>query len=455
MAILLQKNHKKAKMDRKVLLIVIITTLICFYNDSYSQENKKWTLRECIDYALSNNVSIKSAEISVKSSLEDLQQAKASMLPSLSLSSSQNFSAQKQERTDESFVTKGSYTGSYALNTSVTLYSGGKISLNRQQQEIALKMNELTLNTQRNNIEISVTQAYLNVLYANESLKTIQKSVELSEIQVERTKALLEVGSKSSVDVAQIEAQLSSDKYQLTLAENTLAQAILTLKQLLEIDSSQDFQPFFPDPDTLEVPNKLPELSNVYEATLEYWPEIKNSQFQIESAKIEEKIAYSGFLPSINASASIGTGNISGSNYSFYNQLENKLNENVGLTVSIPIFNKRATKTAVNKAQYQIRQAELNSISVRKSLLSAIESLYQDASSAQSRYKASTENLKYTELSYTQVLEQYNQGMKNIVELLSGRQAYLSAIQEKSQAKYQALLSLKLLQFYMNQPINL
>ncbi|HRR48706.1 MAG TPA: TolC family protein, partial [Bacteroidales bacterium] len=113
-------------MDRKVLLTVIITTLICFYNDSYSQENKKWTLRECIDYALSNNVSIKSAEISVKSSLEDLQQAKASMLPSLSLSSSQNFSAQKQERTDESFVTKGSYTGSYALNTSVTLYSGGK-----------------------------------------------------------------------------------------------------------------------------------------------------------------------------------------------------------------------------------------------------------------------------------------------------------------------------------------
>ncbi len=160
-------------------------------------------------------------------------------------------------------------------------------------------------------------------------------------------------------------------------------------------------------------------------------------------------------MPSITANASIGTGNISGTNYSLYNQFENKLNENVGVSLSIPIFSKRSTKTAVNKAQYQIEMAELSSVNVRKNLLSAIESLYQDARSAQSRYQAAVENLKYTELSYTQVQEQYNEGIKNTVELLSERQAYLSAMQEKSQSKYQALLSLKLLQFYQNQPIDL
>ncbi len=453
-----ETKTKKNNMNREgkivITILTLIFTLLCI-NVAVAQEGKKWTLRECIDYAITNNIEVKQSKISVNTSREDLMQAKASKLPSLGFSSAQNFSAQKNENSNGDFVSKGSYTGSYALNTSITLYNGGKLSQNQKQQNIAVKIDELALDEQQNSIEMSVTAAYLDILYANENLKTLKKSVELSELQTKRIKALYEAGTKSSVDYAQMEAQLSTDRYQLTVGENTLTQSILTLKQLLEIDVNEEFMPYFPDPEELSVPENLPELKSVYEAALEGRPEIKSSLLQIESAKVGEKIARADYLPAITASASIGTGNLSGSGYSLSNQLNNKLNENVGLSLSIPIFNKRSTKTAVNKAQYQIEMAELSSINVKKTLLSTIESLYQDARSAQSRYKAAVENLKFTELSYTQVQEQYNQGMKNSVELLTERQAYLSAMQEKSQSKYQALLSLKLLQFYQNQQIDL
>jgi len=450
-----KKTIDKDKMGTKFKIILVVSGIMLCLNPLFAQESKRWTLRECIDYALANNVDIKTSAISVQSSQEDLLLSKASILPSLSLSSSQNFTAQKSETNEGDFLSKGSYSGSYALNTSVTLYNGGKLSYNQKQQGIYLKISELALNENQNSIEMSVTQAYLNILYANESLKTLQKSVELSEIQAARTKALYEAGAKSSVDKAQLEAQLSTDRYKLTVGENTLAQAILTLKQLLELDVNEEFQPYFPDSESLTISDTLPELQDVYNAALEARPEIKSSLLQIESAKFGERIAKADFLPSLTASASIGTGNLSGTNYSFYNQLNNKLNENIGVSLSIPIFSKRSTKTAVNKARFEVQKAELGSINTEKTLLSTIESLYQDAKSAQSRYKAATVNLKYTELSYTQVQEQYNEGMKNTVELLTERQAYLSAMQEQSQSKYEALLTLKLLQFYQNQPIDL
>jgi len=442
-------------MGTRFKIFLVISGLIFGLSSASAQETKRWTLKECIDYALANNVDIKSSAVSVQSSKEDLLQAKASKLPSLSFSSSQGVTGQKSENGDGNFISKGTYSGSYALNTSITLYNGNKLTYKQNQQNLTLKINELALNEQQNSIEMSVTQAYLNILYANESLKTLKKSVELSTIQVDRTKALYEAGSKSSVDYAQMESQLSTDKYKLANGENTLAQAILTLKQLLELDVNDVFEPYFPDPESLNVTEDLPDLKSVYKAALETRPEIQGSKLQIESAKVEEKIASADFLPSLSANASIGTGNLSGTNYSFYNQLNNKLNENIGISLSVPIFSKRSTKTAVNKARFQTQKAELSSISTEKSLLSTIESLYQDAKSAQSRYQAATDNLSYCEMSYNLVKAQYEEGIKNTVELLTERQAYLSAMQEQSESKYQALLSIKLLKFYQNQPIEL
>ncbi|MEN6618059.1 MAG: TolC family protein [Rikenellaceae bacterium] len=438
----------------KQLLVISIMTLCV--TCGYSQQTAKlWSLRDCIDYALANNIDVKSSNVSLKGSYEDVLQAKASKLPSLNLSSSQSFVNQKNLNSDGNYSSDGTYSGNYALNAEITVYNGSKLTNAHNQKEILYKSDELSLKEAQNSIEISVTQAYLSVLYANESLKTILKTVELSQAQFNRAKALYSAGSISSVDLAQIEAQLSSDRYQQTVGENDLAQSRLSLKQLLELGLNENFDLFFPDLDSLDVLGEIPQLQVIYNRALEVMPQIESSRLQIESARVGEKIASADMLPSVSMSAAIGTGNISGTNYAFFNQLNNKLNENIGLSLSIPIFNKRSAKTSLNKAKLQTEQAMLNSTSSEKNLLSTIESLYQDATSAQSRYKAATDKLRYSGLSYELVNEQFNAGMKNTVELLTEKQNYISAQQEQIEAKYQAVLSIKLLGFYQNQPIEL
>lgn len=413
-----------------------------------------WSLRQCIDYARSNNIQVQTTQIAQESAAEDLAQAKAQRLPSLSFSTSQNLVNQKQQQ-DGSYEANGTYSGNYALNAGVTLYNGGKLTNSLKQQEVVGKSAQYQVYMAMNDIEIAVTQAYLNILYANENVKINRQNVESSAAQLERSKALLEAGSIAPSDYAQMESQYSSDKYQLTVSETTLSQDILTLKQLLELGLNEHFEVEFPDLDSTDVLVEIPALADVYARALEVMPEVENSRLNIESSQLGEKIAASEALPSITASAAVGTGNISGTNYSFYNQLNNQLNENIGVTLSVPIFNRRQAKTSIAKARLQTRQAELDYTNMEKELLRTIESLYQDAVSAQSRYIAANDQVKSAAISYNLVLEQFNAGMKNTVDLLTQKNEYLASQQEQIQAKYQAVLSIKLLNFYQNEPITL
>lgn len=433
----------------------VITTLAVLISAATVQA-QGWTLRQCIDYARENNIQVHTAQITHQSSQEDLQQAEASRYPSLSFSSQQNYSASKNDIAQSgSFVTSGQYSGSYALNTSVTLYNGGRLTNSLRRSELTTEANEYDVETARNDIEVSVTQAYLNILYARETVKTNERTVEASEIQMNRAKQMYEAGSIPLSDFAQMESQWSSDKYQLVTSRNNLAQYKLSLKQLLELDLNTDFDVVFPDIDDADVLVPIPELEEVYLTAAENMPQMESSRIGIESAKLYEKVAVAASLPTVTANASVGTGNISGSNYSFYNQLNNKLNESVGVSISVPIYNNRSSKTSIAKAKLQTQQAELSYQSTDKNLLSTIESLWQDAVSAQSRYTAATDKLRSAEISYNLVEEKFNAGMLNTVELLTDRNTYIAAQQEVMQAKYQSILSLQLLNFYRGNEINL
>ena len=307
----------------------------------------------------------------------------------------------------------------------------------------------------RNSIEIAVTQAYLEILYAAESVKTDEQTVESSEAQMNRAKALFEAGSISRSDYAQIESQYAGDRYQLTSSRTRLSESRLALKQLLELGLDDSFEVVFPELDSTDVLAEIPALEEVYRTALAVMPEVENSRLDIESSQIGEKIARAEGRPTLTADASIGTGNTSGSDYAFYNQLDNKLNERAGITFSVPIFNRKQAKSSIAKARLQTLQAELNYVDTEKNLLRTVESLYQDAVSAQSRYLAAADRVRSAGLSYRLMLEQFEAGMKNTVELLTEKNNFLSAQQEQIQAKYQAVLSLRLLNFYRDQPIQL
>lgn len=434
------------------ILFIIIPSLVGF---SQEKPTSSWTLKDCIDYARKNNIQVQSAKVSQQSSNVDLLQAKAQLFPSLTFSSSQGWGHQKTEQTNGKFKSQSAYTGSYTLNGGLTIYNGSKLNRSIRQQQITNEAQGYQVNMAENDIEIAVTEAYLQILYANESLKTNKQTLETSAAQLARSKELLAAGSIAPSDYAQIQAQYSNDQYNVTTAENTLALNKLQLKQLLELEPTDSFEIYFPELEDSHVLTPAPALAEVYQIALETMPEMKNSQLNVESAQLEEKIAAGDRLPSISLSASVSTNHDSESDYSFSKQINNRLNENVGINISIPISKNRQIKSAIEKAKLQTETARLEELNTRKELWKTVETLHQNVISAQSRYVAAKNSVKSATMSYNLVQAQFDAGMKNTVELLTEKNNYLSALQEQIQAKFEAILSLKLLNFYRNQPIEI
>jgi len=433
----------------------ILTLALALAATASAQANNPegWTLNQCIGYAQENNIQVQQAMITKENSDEELLQAKAQALPTLSASSGQTVSFSKVQDTEGDYNLKGAYNGNYGLNSSMTLYNGGRLKNNLELQKIYNDAYAYDILDQQNDIEIAVTQAYLNILYAKETVTTAENTLQASQAQKERAEEMYKDGAISLSEYAQFESQYSADNYSLVNAKNNLQQYILNLKQLLELGLDEEFNVSFPDLDDNDVMKLVPSVEEVYNTAIEVMPDMQASRLDIQAAELNEKIAKASGLPSISASASLGTANASGSNY--FNQLSNRVNGSAGITLSIPIVNGRSARTTVAKAKNSTRQTELSYQSAQKNLLSTIESLHQDAVGAQSRYQAAKTKLSSAELSYNLTCEKFNEGMVNAVEMLTEKNTYTAAQQELNQSKYQAILSTALLTFYMDQPIEL
>ena len=439
---------------KKFLPLAFLAALpLLSFGQSDTAQVKVWTLEDCIRYAREKNLNVQSAQVNLFSAESDIKQASAARLPGLSASISQGLTHARRDI--ESNENAYAYSANAQLSASMTLYNGGRLNNTLTQKKTEAQARAYDVARTRNDIEISVTQAYLQVLYARESVGINQKTVESSLSQVELSKELYEAGSIALSDYAQMQSQYASDKYQLVAAQNTLDKSILDLKQLLELEAGYDFRLDFPEISDEQVSEPIPSSLSVYNAALQSMRAVKSAQLGIESAKLGEKIAKASGIPSLSLSAGIGTGYATTSSDAFARQLDRSLSENVGLSLSIPIFNNRNTRTAVEKARLQSVSADLSLQSVKKDLLSTVESLWQDAVSAQSRYQAASEQLRSAQISYDLVNQQFAEGMKNTVELLQEKNNHLSAQMEAVQAKYQAVLSIKLLNFYQNKPITL
>ena len=431
---------------------------------SAQEKPQEWTLKNCIDYALTQNIQLKKSKIALESSQVDSKSARAKLFPSLSFGSTQQYintpfpegnSLDNYVVTGSKGSSKNSYTGNYSLRSSMTLYNGGKLRNNIKSSKLQEQVQQYSVEEEIDNIETSITESFLQILYAQESVKINEETVALSKLQCERGKALLEAGSISQSDYAQLESQYSSDKYQLVLSQTTLESNIQTLKQLLEMDMTETLSISTPILEAHDVLTPLPGKEEVYQSAFNFIPSIQSGKLGIDIAKLEHKNAKAGYYPTLDLSASVGTGHISGSDSNFGQQMKNKLNESIGLTLSIPIFSNRENKSAVEKAKLQISEAELEYLNAQKELQKTIEDIYLDATSSQAQYAAAIEQVKASKTSYNLAQEQFNLGMKNTVELLTEKNNFLSAQQEMLQAKYMAILNAQLLRFYQGKEITL
>ena len=449
----------------KQVSLIILSCLLLLPAGMKAEDDmpKQWTLRNCIDYALEHNITIRRNRINVESTQEDVKTAKADFLPSLSGNISQRIvnrpnSASGTIISGDNITTsesKTSYNGSYGIDANWTVYNGSKRVNTLKQQQLNSRIAELTVDESENSIEENITQLYVQILYSAEAVKVNESTLEVSRKEFERGQELFNAGSIASSDLAQLEAQVSNDNYQLVTSQTTLQNYKLQLKQLLELDGDFEMDLFLPPLDDSSVLIPLPTKDDVYQTALNLRPEIESSKLNIEASDMNIKISRAGYIPSLSLSAGIGTTNANGNDFSFSEQVKQNWNNSIGLTLSIPIFDKRQTKSAVNKAKLQRQTSELGLMDNQKTLYKTIESLWLSANSAQQQYVAATQKLKSTQASYALVSEQFNLGMKNTVELLTEKNNLLSAQQETLQAKYTAILNAGLLRFYQGEQIDL
>ena len=424
---------------------------------------KQWTLKECIDYALANNIQLQQKKITKSESTEDVKQAKASLFPSLSFSTSHQLGYQPFRNENQNTVTNGyvessvdklSYSGSYGINANWTVWNGNKNTNTIKQQQITEQQADFNAAVTANSIQEKITQLYVQILYSAEAIKVNESALDISKNNAKRGEDMVKVGQLAKADLAQLKAQVSSDEYNVVNAKSTLANYKLQLKQLLEL-TNEDFDVTEPETTDEQALSEIPTLNDVYETALTSRPEIQNASLGIKSSELGISIAKAGALPSVSITSGIGASTSSLSSSSWGKQFKTNLNGSIGVSISVPIFDNRSAKTAVNKAKLVRQNQELELQNQQKVLYSTIENYWLEANTNQQKFKSAISSVESAQASYDLVGEQFRLGLKNIVELNTGKTNLLTAQQNRLQSKYTTILNQEMLKFYKGEGIHL
>ncbi|MDD7079175.1 MAG: TolC family protein [Prevotella sp.] len=422
-----------------------------------AQTNGMWTLKACIDYAMAHNVQLLKSAATEKSASVDVSEAKAGLLPSLSGAVTQGVNYRPFQESGGNFVNGGIATsaadkatqnGSYGINAQWVVWNGGKNKMNVTNAQYTQQLAAYDTQTQANKIKEQIAQLYVQILYMVEAEKVNRVLLAQDSTICARGQQMVSVGSMSKADLAQLQSQVSQGRYNVVNVQTQIADAKVQLKQLLEIPASEAFDVQSVDVTDAEVLNSIPGKENIYASALDSRPEVKRSLLAIEQSQLSTKIAKSGYMPTISLSGGLGDSHMTGSQTNWAKQMRNNFSGTLGVTVSIPIFDNRKNKSAVERAKVAETTAQLDLQDTQKQLYQTIETYWLNATNSQAKYVAAKSSVESLTTSYELMTEQFNLGLKNIAELLNSRANLLNAQQTMLQDKYTALLNRNLLSFY-------
>lgn len=471
--------------------------LLTFLGSSFliqAQNPKRWTLRECLDYAAQENLGLQIAELSLENSDIVMQRSRAARLPNLNGSSgfNSNFGYVVNPFTNE-FVAGGNQSFNLGVSSGVTLYNGGQITQTIRQAEIDQRVAQLDLQQAEYDLALNVTLAYLNILRNQELVESAEIQVQSTREQRNRSEKLVDAGVIPRASLLQIESQIATDELALVNARNQLETAYLNLTQLLQLDPSQPFaiqdvEVDVPENDIFETP-----LDNYYQAGKANMPYIQSADLQVQSAEVGEKIAYANYLPRLSAFGSLGTGWASGRNrstgetftvrdtigqaislnneqyqpgslviegsqnvteaYGFGAQVRDNINASVGISLNVPIYNRYQSTAAVQQAEIFKKQTELQALQQRQRLEQDIQAAYVAARSAYGTYSSTLRQIESLELTFENTEKQFNLGVVNSVDYLIAKNNLARARNDLVQTKYNYIFRAKILDFYQGNPI--
>ena len=314
-----------------------------------------------------------------------------------------------------------------------------QIKLNKMAEE----RSSLDSAVSANSLKEQIAQLFVQILYSQEAVQVNRITLETSKKNEARGQEFVKVGNMSKADLAQLTAQRAQDEYAVVQAESALSDYKRQLKQLLQITDQEAFDVVVPETTDAMALQTIPQVTEVYEAALSNRPEIKNAMLGIKYSDMQAKLARAGKMPTVSVSGSVGTNTTA-----WGTQLKNNLVGGAGVSLSIPLLDQRQTKTAVNKAVLSRQNYELELEDRQTALYSAIENYWLQATNNQAQFKSAKVSTASAETSYNLLNEQFRQNLKNVIELMNGKDALLKAQQAELQAKYLAILNINMLKFY-------
>jgi outer membrane protein len=432
---------------KKVLLCfsLVITCLIAEAQSGNTPTlPEKWSLADCIDYAVKNNITLSTLRLNNTSAQLDLDQSKNNRLPAVAGSVSQNLGNGSSQ---------SGFSSSYGVNASLTLYNGGYLKNNIKAGELSLQSANLTLEETANDITLTITQAYLNILLSLENIKTLEELQKTSETQLSLGKLRYDKGSISRKDYLQFESQLAADNFNLVNAGNSYRSNIATLKQILQLPTATTFE--IETPSSIEPQEIVLSLPQAQQAAAEKRPEVKNKEVAIQLANTALLKTRASLFPTISLGAGLSSGYSSGQQPKYVPQLGDNFYQTLGVTASIPIFSRKQTRTNISKSKIVIEQSKLALENTKTVLNQQVEQAYISLQNAQAQFNAAATQLKIAEETYKITNEQLRLGSINMTEVLQQKNSYVQVLQSYMQAKYMAVLYNKIYKFYTGEPVTL
>ncbi len=453
----------------KNCLIISIFLITCF---SISAQQKKWTLQECVDYALVNNITVRQIQLDGLIAEENMTTAKANFLPTVSGSASQNFNFGSFIGNDGSRISRDSRGNSFGISSGITIFNGFQNVNLYKQAQLGLKTSQLQLDILKDNMSLNVVNAYLNILLNKEALKLAEEQIAISQKSLDQIQDLVDAGVRPKADLLVSQSQLATDNERLVNTQNSVALSLLNLSQILQVSK-----------DGFDIENILIDLTNAvltYNRTNEILsyalanrPEIKNAELNVENAAFNIAIAKSSYYPTLTFGAGLGTSyqHIQGQDdvipvfdqntgmitelrpNGFGEQLENNLGYNFGFNLSIPIFSGFRMDANVNRSKINKEKSSLALEQEKQTLTTNIEQAYADAKASLKQYEASSISMTAQEEAFKNEQEKYDLGVSTSFELDQVRNRLINAQSSFLNAKYNFVFKTKVLDFYMGKSL--
>lgn len=439
-------------MKRIYVISLLLTTGLSI------QAQEIWDLKRCIDYAIEHNLSIKQQEDIQQQNEIEVSTAKWNRLPNLNGGVSHSFNFGRSIQADNTYKSLNTQNTGLNLSTSVPLFTGMQLTNNIALAKLNLKAAVEDLNKAKEDISIQVTSNYLQVLFNKELSKIAHEQVMLSKEILSQKEAFFANKKISKADLYEAKSRVAQDELSAVQAENNYKLSLLDLSQLLELPNPDEFEIVVPETDTLVNADILMSPVDIYAEAIAVKPAVKAAQYRLESAQKNIRIAQSAYYPQLSLSAGLSTNyyNVSGrENGHFGAQLRDNFSQYIGFSLSVPIFNRFATRNRVRNARIQQHSFNLQLEEVKKNLYKEIQQAYYNAINASTQYASSRTANQAAQLSFNLMKEKYIVGKANSTEYNEARTIWMKAISDFIQAKYDYLFRCKILDFYRGIPLNI